>query len=717
MGKKQNLLYLVLLFIIAVLAFWQIAFFQYSLKYDMIDCSYPWRFMVAEHIRHGMLPMWNPYQSLGYPLFADIQSGSAWYLPVWILGLPFGYNIYVLSTEFVLHIFLAGAGMFYLGRTLRLSPFTAFMMGISYMLSGFFTGNAQHFTLIAGATWFPFVLASYILVYQKNNRASILKTAFYFFMLSSGGYATYTVLTVYVLLLIFIIVIIQDLIKKDYKSVRVFLLNNVFLLVATALLCCVVWLSYADIAPNIARTDGVSLSSAMLNPFSPQSALSFLLPYAVVRDMEFFSTDLSMSNAYLGIVTLVFFIYSLFIPKNKSYYFFLAAGILALLTSFGDALPVRKILYDYIPFMNMMRFPSAFRLFAITGFVVCAAYGMEYFIADFIKRKKGLSLVAMTFVVIFLLITVYARSQGYLEIRKFVLNEVFTESAGSKMIQHMAFHALIQIIVLSLFAASALILKNRKILIPFTAVLVIAEMTLAVQLNAPYTVYYPTIKQKDVYDHHKQHFTRGIPKPDTCAVKLNTNARLSYGPFWRNVTNFHKQISAEGFTSLVLKNFDTLSNRYPALLDSATQHPPIFTTGHFGLFDSITVANPPLAVWFNSEDYNYLKERVVSDTFNGKADMVIFRPDEMVLKTSSEESEILIVQQNYYPGWHATINGRETEILLANKSLMSVFVPAGNHTITFEFRKPLIVAGFYITVLSLLAFLVLGVVSLIKRRL
>jgi len=704
MFKKEKY-YLLALLVVAITAYWQISFLQYSLKYDMIDCSYPWRYITGEHIRNSMLPLWNPYQNLGYPLFADLQSGSPWYLPVWILSIFSDYNIHTLSVEFIFHIFMAGVGMFYLGKTLRLNLSTAFIMGMAYMLSGFFIGNAQHFTLIVGATWLPFVLSGYFEIIYNNTIRAVFKTAFFFFLLIAGGYPTYIVSITYILIFLFIINAILLFRNKEKVRLRLFLINNVYLLITTVLLSCVVLLSYMDIATELTRTEGIDLKAAMLNPFSPQCLLSLILPYAVIKDMAFFNTDLSMSNAYMGLIPLLCLCFSFFVKKNKTYYFFLALALFSLLVAMGDYLPVRKFLFTYIPLMNMFRFPAVFRLFAIVGFIVCAGYGIDYYIKNGRPVKRPVYIISIVFVFIFIGLVFFARSQGYLEIKKLVLNEIFTESPTSRMVQHMAFQSVVQIIILISFVLCLRFLKSNTYFIYSVILITALEMGLSGQLNAPYTVFYKSIKQQDVMLHHRNHFKKGFPIPDTTFVSENTNSRLSYGPFWRNLTIFHKQISNEGFTSLVLRRYRDMTDNYAALLDSTLKNPAIFTTTDIAPFDSLNLqSTKPGKVFFDRETYEGLSREIFKDTSVNKIEITAFNAGSIHLKAHTISNQVLVFLQNNYKGWRAQINGKEAPILTANKSLMAIYLPRGDNTVVFSFKKPLIVFGFYVSLLSLLVF-------------
>ncbi len=719
MLKKRELYYILALLIIAVLSFWQVSLLDYCLKYDMIDCSYPWRFIVGEHLQQGMLPIWNPYQNLGYPLFADIQSGSSWYPPVWFLGYFFGYNIYVLSFEFIFHIFLAGLGMFCLGKSLGLQLKICFLIGVSYMLSGFFIGNAQHFTLIVGAVYVPFVLSGYFDLIGKGQPIHVLKTAFFFFLLASGGYATYIVITIYLLIILFASHLIVLLVQKRTRELKKFVLNNIMLIVSCLLLCCVLLFSYVDMAPEITRTKGIELSAALSNPFSPQCLLSLILPYAVIKDLDFFATDLSMTNGYLGIITLMFLLLSFFTPKNKTYFFFLILSVFSLLIAFGDVLPFRKFIYHHIPLMNMVRFPAVFRLFTIIGLIVCAGYGLNHFLDNSPKYKKHIIYISVVFIFVFLFSIVYARLQGYLEIKQFIINHAFTESNLTEQIQHIVFQSAVQIIVLCLFAAALFCIKSLNKIIFLLCVLIPLEMFLASQLNAPYTVFYPTIKQKDVYRHHKEHFVKGFPIPDkNVNVCDNTNALLSYGPFWRNLTLFHKQISNEGFTSLVLRNYFAFQNTNDGDLEKILRNPPFFLTGSIAPLDSIQLNDTAenTSIFFENDDYVVLKTHLSEHFTPGEINIKNFTPTEIDLSVKVFENQILIFLQNHYTGWHAYINNVEQKIYKANKSLISVPVPKGEHLLRFRFEKSSVVIGFYITLISLISILILIVILGVKQN-
>ena len=136
------------------------------------------------------------------------------------------------------------------------------------------------------------------------------------------------------------------------------------------------------------RGSGVTLEQALFGAFTPQCMLSFLPPFAVIRNMEFYHTDLSMSNGYFGLIPLVFFFLSLTVKRPKIFNIFLAWGVFCLLAALGEALPVRAFLYRYVPFMDQFRFPAAFRIYVILSFLIVSGYGFDIWLKDHISPAR-----------------------------------------------------------------------------------------------------------------------------------------------------------------------------------------------------------------------------------------------------------------------------------------------------------------------------------------
>src|ERR1041384_2232304 len=156
----RNNQYRFLLVAVACAGFWQVAFLNDTLKWDILDQYFPNRYFVSECLRNKIFPFWNPYQNWGVANFADPQS-AVWHPWVWLISLVHGYDLYASQVDFMFHILLAGLGMYSLILYFSKHEATAFVIASAYMLSGFFVGNAQHLGYIVSGAWIPWVLVYY----------------------------------------------------------------------------------------------------------------------------------------------------------------------------------------------------------------------------------------------------------------------------------------------------------------------------------------------------------------------------------------------------------------------------------------------------------------------------------------------------------------------------------------------------------------------------
>jgi len=688
MERKRIYIYYLILFITAAVALWHVIALQHPMKYDIIDQAYPWRFFIGECLQDGMLPLWNPYQLLGSPIHADPQS-SAWYPVTWFFGYLFGYNIYLISVDFFLHIWLAGLGMFYLARQMKFRVETALLMGMAYMLSGFFIGNAQHFMWIISGTWIPFIIGAFIALKEDPSVTGAVKLGLAFFMIMTGGYPAFVILLLYLLFSVFILYSVEEIRKKNYRG---FLKYSAYLAGAAAFALMagmVVLVSMYHLPDAMTRGSGTTLRQALFGAFTPQSFISFVLPFASVREMDFYGTDLSMSNGYFGLVVVIFFIAGLMIRRSKLVNLFLLWGLFCLAAAVGSALPVREFLYHYVPLMNLFRFPALFRVFVILSFVIVGGFAFN----EWRNEKPGMNsklLVALMIVFLIILSFVgYSLSCGNLEMSYFIKNQIFIFSEKSRMVQHILFQGIIQIVLL--FFLFFIFWKKKKH--AMVAVLLIAglDIVIASRLNGPYTVYDHRYNSKEIFNHTKN-YPDGFPLPDDRPViSIRDTKGKSFQVLWRNLNIFHKEISWEGYNPLHLKGFEEIADRHPELFDTILQNPVVYLDeiSDFGLQVS--------DFEMNARDTILIKE---------------FSPASIKLAVITENERVVNYLQNNYYGWNATVDGMKAEIQTANFSFLSVVVPAGEHEVTFFFDPKGVKIGFWISLVSLLS----GICFIVFRR-
>jgi hypothetical protein len=83
------------------------------------------------------------------------------------------------------------------------------------------------------------------------------------------------------------------------------------------------------------------------------------------------------------------------------------------------------------------------------------------------------------------------------------------------------------------------------------------------------------------------------------------------------------------------------------------------------------------------------------------------QPTSVFVKVDMACSGLLIVSDNYYPGWKAELDGNSVDIRKVNTALRGVIVPAGRHTVTMNYRPLSVYFGFLLTLTGLAGAIVL----------
>jgi len=693
MLKKSYFPYVVLL-IVVLISFFQVAFNLQPLKFDTIDCFFPWRFYIGECLQNGQLPYWNPYQDLGYPIHADPSSG-AWYPVVWLIGSTFGYSIYSISFEFLLHIYLAGVGMFLLARTLKFETKFALMAGIAYMLSGFFVGNAQHLSYIISGCWLPFIIQQYLLLIEEKKAIHALQAGLFMFLSITGGYPAVTIILTYLLLTFYLIHVISLIRSKSYKSILQFTIQNGLFLATTILCSAVMLVSVAQVSPYLSRLGNFNVEQALFSPFSPQSFISFLAPLTTTVKSTYWDADLSMRNGYFGIIILLFFLIGIFIQKPKPLRIIFWFGIFSLTASVGNYLPVRSLLFNHVPLMNIFRFPSVFRLFFILAAILTGIYSLHHYLTKTERKNWHFYLLIAVSFATFLILLFAARSHGYLGLQTYYNNNLFNEAISSTFWQNLAVNSLFQLSLLVLLGLTFWKIKNTAKFIALVIFLLIVDLVVSVQLVAPYTVFYEHVTANEAQTNVAR-YPHGFPIQK--AITIDSAAHLpGIGqPFWQNQQIFQKQISAEGFNSFSFTSYELLESDYPLLFKS------VKASNLLTLSDFESVQNGSIFVDFGS-DHLPKKYKVVS------GDTAILKDYDAAsfhIEAKVKHPCLLTLYQKEYTGWEASINGKGTPIFKSNLNFMTVELPAGKSSVVFNYRNPLLKGAFFVSLLTIFGALI-----------
>ncbi|MEW5721041.1 MAG: hypothetical protein AB1817_20615, partial [Chloroflexota bacterium] len=138
---------------------------------DMNNLFLPFRFALADALAEGRLPLWTPDLQFGFPLFAEGHVAALY--PLNLVLFRFLPIYAALSDSSLLHIAWAAAGMYVFGRATGLSAVSALLAGFVFGFNGFFIAHIQHLTLLAAASWLPWLLffqIHYQRAWRERNR-------------------------------------------------------------------------------------------------------------------------------------------------------------------------------------------------------------------------------------------------------------------------------------------------------------------------------------------------------------------------------------------------------------------------------------------------------------------------------------------------------------------------------------------------------------------
>ncbi|MEK6324713.1 MAG: YfhO family protein [Acidobacteriota bacterium] len=92
------------------------------------------------------------------------------------------------------------------------------------------------------------------------------------------------------------------------------------------------------------------------------------------------------------------------------------------------------------------------------------------------------------------------------------------------------------------------------------------------------------------------------------------------------------------------------------------------------------------------------------------------RRNRVVIETNFGEEGLLVVSDNYYPGWRAFVDGLPTEVFRANHTMRAVNVPAGHHMVSFAFMPATLFVSIYSSLAAAALILVALILGAVKRR-
>lgn len=122
-----------------------------------------------------------------------------------------------------------------------------------------------------------------------------------------------------------------------------------------------------------------------------------------------------------------------------------------------------------------------------------------------------------------------------------------------------------------------------------------------------------------------------------------------------------------------------------------------------------TVDTKSVAI-ISKEDQKYFENKKLAEDAAGTIQLVEYAANSLTFKSSSATPQLAVFSEMYYPyGWKVFVDQKEVPYIKADYLLRSVYVPAGQHSISMVFMPEVIETGKVISMIAFGIFILLSV--------
>jgi hypothetical protein len=680
---------------VVVLVYAQVAFCTAALKWDLLDVVFPFRFYFSEAVRSGHFPLWNPYIQTGVPFYADLQAPT-YYPELLVVSSLGGYSLYWMHFLVIFYLCIAAFGAFKLLRFFHYSSWSASLSAMAYVCSGYFVGHGQHFFLLVGAAWLPWVIWAYLRLLQNLNVTRSSTFLVFCFLMLTGAYQALSICLFYLLLFLFLQRFVR-LYRTDKRTIFKFLYWHIGVAVSLLILLSPLLFAILEIRTEVARlSEGVSWAKTESYGQPLSGLLGFIAPLATAQNHSFFGhIDPSMLHHFVGVIGLLFALFGWHKNRSVNEWMVIGFGVLIGAMSF-EFLPVRKWMFDMVPFMNLFLQGAYLRIFMILSLIFLIAGGLESWAQ---KPSHSWRSWWMPFSLMMLALSFSFWKWGDLE--PFKIGEWWTKNGLLEGWKRLDFSNLLgfQLLlgILFLVGIAAVLFRSRTMARPklWIGFLMFMELFLAAQWHQTQTFVDSNFQPKAMQE-NLNNCPKGIPIPRLNALSTNDEQHAFILPFWRNTYIFEKQVSFTAFSSFELDNFSYLDDENHAFRQFLLQNPLLYLSDKIETYEALEscLKNPFLdkkTVFTDVSTALLIGRKNVQSNVKDEVRIKGFSPNKIEIFSNTKNLQLLVFQQSYLSDWRAYVDGRETKIHQVNKNYQAILLPQGRHTVQFSFEKNAIV--------------------------
>lgn len=734
-----------------------------GMRSDMFIAGYSFRLFGAEEFKAtGAIPQWNPYLYGGLPYIAamhgDIFYPTAWLRWIMPVDLAITYGM-------AIHFVLAGWLTYLFARALGLGWTAAVTAGVAYELSGIVASQMSpgHDGKLFVSALTPLAFLVLLHAIRGGVRWAYGVFALVVALLILGHYQMCYFLMMALGLWTLYLAFWDDRRRPDaspWLAIGLAALAVVIGIGITALQV-VPFLEYIQWSPRAAGGPNTGWEWVNSYAMPPSEVFTWLLPeFNGILDNYWGGNPIKFHTEYLGVLPLALACFAWGDRSRRRLVIALLVGAaLFQLLAFAGHTPFYRPFFEFVPMLKKMR--AVGMVFFLVAFPVSilAAIGLERLLAGEVAPKRVLAVLggfaAFALLGITGILQVFAEGMAIPERMATVLANAPALRMGS-----------VRLLVFVLLAAAllwAIAAARLRGALAALAIVTVTSLDLWV-IDRQFYTFSPRaaelFRDDEITTHLKQvpmpfrvlDAGNAYPQATLMAYRIPSalgyhgNELRSYQELagkdqgWRNVLSpslvdllavrfliLPEQHEVPGFHQVlgpvttafgspaILYERDTVPSYVRVVASAAkapeAQIPPTVTDPRFPasrvilLPETTSVSPAPLAEPFPESGVT--------------ASVAEWRPGAMriTLDGKAAAPAYLLVSENWYPDWRATVDGAPAPVHRADHSLLSVVVPPGAGEVRLDFRSEGYAKGKLISLASLLgALLLIGVPMAASRR-
>jgi hypothetical protein len=737
---------------------------------DQYIAGYAFRDFAAQYMRtHGGFPLWNPYLYGGMPYVAAMH-GDIFY-PTFLLRLVLPTDV-AMTWSFILHVFLAGLFAYAFLRACGLGFYGALVGGLAYMMGGNVAGlvSPGHdgklyisallpLTLLLvlrgvhdGRRWAWGALAIVVGLAVLSPHPQLLQ----YLLLTAGAFALYVAFASF------------GGVTLERRLAIKRLASAAGAIVLGGAIGAIQYLPVREYVPFSPRAGGKGWEHAVSYSMPPEELLNTYLPqFTGMLDRYWGRNGIHFHSEYIGAVVLVLaglgFGWSATRGGRKFVWFWLGALVISVLWALGGYTPFYHIVYAIVPGTKFFRAPSTMLYVVSFCVAVLAACGMDRVVNGAVSRRY-----LIAWLVAGALFAVLGASGGLTNLAAGI---AMPERADAVLenASDLAFGAIRSFAFVAITAGIIWAISTRRLSRSVGASIIIAATAVDLwTIERSYWMFSAPASKLYAADETTRYIMaqpqpgRVIPLPLTGDIAPGdpflrpggqANGLMVHGI--RDVLGYHgNQLGRydallEGGRQIANPNFWALSNSRYFLTNSDSLPIPGATRvvgpvrnaagtteylfrlpgdNPIAWLAPVIVKAPDDQVMSTILDPRFdvrraalfdpgatVTARTVSALpapLEGKVTATAYEPGRMTLALDAPApaGAALVVSENYYPGWKATVNGQPAKVGRADFTLIGVELPAGARTVELSFDSAPYDTGKTVTLaaLALSALLWLG---------